>query len=212
MDSLAIVGVGSVGAALGERFAETGHQIVFGVRPGRDVSALLARCGEKARAIDIATACAAAPVVFLAVPHEAAVAALEGIDLAGKIVVDCTNPVSFADGSPAWDPPPAGSMAAELAKGHPLARWVKGFSTMGAQLMRHPELAHGFATQVHLAADDVAAKEQLAKLISGAGFVPLDAGPLRNAAALENLAILWIHLAMKGDLGREWAFQTVGRG
>ena len=41
-----------------------------------------------------------------------------------------------------------------------------------------------------------------------AGFSPIDAGPLRNAAVLENVAILWIHLAMVGGRGRDFVLAT----
>ncbi len=45
-----------------------------------------------------------------------------------------------------------------------------------------------------------------------AGFTPSDVGPLRNAALLESLAVLWIHLAVKGGQGRQVAFKLLKRG
>jgi 8-hydroxy-5-deazaflavin:NADPH oxidoreductase len=209
MSDLAIIGVGAVGAALGERLTEVGRDVVFGVRPGRDVAALLARCGDRASAASVAEACARAAVVFLAVPAEDAVGALAGAPLSDRVVVDCTNPVDWA-GAPVWAPPPRGSMTAELAAAYPQARLVKGFATFGAAFHRDP-LVDGRGVDVHLAGDDLAAKDAVAAIARGAGFTPLDCGPLRNAALLENLAVLWIHLARHG-LGRNFAFQAVSRG
>ena len=210
MTDAAILGVGAVGAALGERLAEVGRRVVFGVRPGRDVSALLARCGGRAAAAPLAEACGRAPIVFLAVPSEDAVAVLAGAPLDGRVVVDCTNPVEWSPDGPIWDPPAAGSMTAALAAAYPQARLVKGFATFGAAFHRDPDLG-GRPVDVHLAGDDAAAKEAVAELARAAGFAPLDCGPLRNAALLENLAVLWIQLARHGGLGRGFAFQTVRR-
>ena len=75
---IATIGVGSVGAGLGERLAKVGHEVVFGVRPGRNVKELLSRCGERARAASVREACGEGEVIFLAVPAPSAVEALKG--------------------------------------------------------------------------------------------------------------------------------------
>ena len=208
--TLAIIGVGNVGSALGERLTASGYDVVFGVRPGKNIDELVAACGPKARAATIDEACRAAEVVFLAVPAAAAVEALRGTDLAGKVVVDCNNPVAWQEG-PVWAPPAEGSVTAQLAAAYPDARHVKGFSTFGSELHRHPGLAGG-PVDVQMAGDDTEAKKTVAEIARRAGFRPVDSGPLRNAAVLENLAILWIHLALVGGHGREIGFRLLGRG
>lgn len=202
---VAIIGVGNVGSALGERLAETGFDVVFGVRPGRSVEELLARCGGRARAVSPAEAMAEADLAFLAVASDAAIAALEGAPVAGKVIVDCNNPISWEEG-PAWDPPAEGSITAQLAAAYPEGRFIKGFSTFGTEFHRDPDL-DGAPIDVQLAGDDSEAKERIAELARRAGFRPIDAGPLRNAGLLENLAILWIHLAMFGGHGRRIGFR-----
>lgn len=87
---------------------------------------------------------------------------------------------------------------------------VKGFSTFGAEIHGDPSVG-GEAANVLLAGDDSDAKQRVAALAEQLGFAPVDAGPLRNAALLENLAVLWIHLALNEGHGREWAFQLRGR-
>jgi len=59
---------------------------------------------------------------------------------------------------------------------------------------------------VFLASDDAEAKKTVTEIATSAGFNPVDAGPLRNAAVLENVAMLWIHLATVGGHGREFVF------
>jgi hypothetical protein len=206
---IAIIGVGSVGAALGERLAEVGHEVVFGVRPGRDVEDLRSRCARRASAAPVPEACEQSEVIFLAVPAGAAVGAMANAPIGGKVVVDCNNPVAWDDG-PVWSPPPEGSVTAQLAARYPEARWVKGFATFGSDFHRDPTIGDG-GIDVHLAGDGTEAKDTVAAIARGAGFQPLDVGPLRNAAALENLAVLWIHLALKGGHGRQIAFQLQRR-
>jgi hypothetical protein len=129
--------------------------------------------------------------------------------LSGKIVVDCTNPLTWNDG-PVWSPPPAGSVAAAIAQAVPYARVIKGFNTFGAEIHLDPSLG-GTVADVFLAGDDAGAKAAVASVAEAAGFTPVDSGPLRNAAVLENLAILWIHLALREGHGRSWAFKKVNR-
>jgi predicted dinucleotide-binding enzyme len=82
---------------------------------------------------------------------------------------------------------------------------VKGWNTFGAEFHKNPTLA-GAAAQVFLASDDNDAKKLLIEVGSAAGYKPIDAGGLRNASVLENLAILWIHLATVGGHGRNFVF------
>ncbi len=203
--SIAIIGAGNVGANLGIRLTETGHEVVFGVRGDKDLEDLLDQCGGRASRATVADAVAGAEVVFLAVPAQAAVDALAGTELDGRVVVDCNNPVAWSDG-PMWAPPPEGSVTAQLAAAYPRARCVKGFNTFGAEFHRDPSLGDA-VIDVHLAADDTDAKARVAAIAEAAGYTVIDAGPLRNAALLENLAVLWIHLALNEGRGRFIGFK-----
>jgi hypothetical protein len=202
---VAVIGAGNVGGGLAVRLSNRGVPVKLGVRPGSDVKALLAEC-KGATAGTPEEAAAWAEVVFLAVPGNVAVdvaASLAGV-LKGKVVIDCNNPLVWKEG-PVWTPPAEGSLAAAIAKAAPGARVVKGFNTFGAEFHRDPGRA-GVAAQVFLAADDAEAKKLVSDLATTAGFRPVDAGPLRNAAVLENVAMLWIHLATVGGQGRDFTF------
>ncbi len=124
--------------------------------------------------------------------------------LEGKIVVDCNNPLVWKEG-PVWAPPADGSLAQAIAKVATSARVVKGFNTFGAEFHADPGRAGAPAT-VFFAGDDAAAKATVSEIAKTAGFAPVDAGPLRNASVLENVAMLWIHLATVGGQGRDFTF------
>lgn len=207
---IAIIGTGNVGGALGERFVKSGYPVMFGTRPGGDASGALARSGGKATAGLAPEAAAWGEVVFLAVPGGVAVEVARSLgDLSGKILVDCNNPLRW-EGGPVWNPPPEGSLSAAIAKAAPGARVVKAFNTFGAEFHRDPAIGDT-PVDVFLAGDDNDAKQTVSSIANRAGFSAIDAGPLRNAAALENLAILWIHLAMVGGQGRNIAFKMLKR-
>jgi 8-hydroxy-5-deazaflavin:NADPH oxidoreductase len=200
---ISIIGAGNVGGSLGRTFAKAGLAVRFGVRPETDTKALLEACGKDASASDPAEAAAWGDVVFLAVPGSVALEVARSLadKLAGKIVVDCNNPLVWKEG-PVWTPPAEGSLAAAIAKAAPNARVVKGFNTFGAEHHANPKLT-GKSAVVYLAGDDAEAKKVVGEVATKAGFTPVDSGPLRNAAVLENVAMLWIHLATVGGQGRD---------
>jgi 8-hydroxy-5-deazaflavin:NADPH oxidoreductase len=204
---VSVIGAGSVGGNLGARLSMSGVPVQFGVRAGTDTKALLARCAKDASAAEPAAAAAWGDVVFLALPADAAVDVARSLAkaLEGKVVVDCTNPLTWKDG-PVWAPPKEGSGAAAIAAAAPGARVVKGFNTFGAEFHLDPEHAGKPAAQVFLAGDDADAKTKVTAVATKGGFRVVDAGPMRNAAVLENLAILWIHLATVGKQGRDFVF------
>lgn len=207
---IAIIGAGTVGSALGFRLAPLGEDVHFGVRAGSDASGAIARSGGKAIAHGLREAAAGADLVFLTVPAAAALdAAREAAPPQGAVLIDCTNPVEWKDG-PVLVPPAAGSVAAALVDVLPGVHVVKAFNMFGAEIHADPGLS-GRAAQVPMAGDDGAAKALVAALARRAGFEPIDAGPLRNAALLEAMAVLWIHLAIKGGRGRDWAFLATDR-
>jgi predicted dinucleotide-binding enzyme len=200
-DVVAIIGVGNVGAALGARLTAVGDVVRFGVR---DVKGAAAKGVE---AMSVTDAVAGAGVVLLTVPADAAVEAARGLGPlgSGTVVVDCTNPLRWAAG-PVWNPPREGSVTAAVAAALPGVAVVKGFNHFGAEIHADPRLASGPA-DAFFAGDDVVAKKRVMALAERIGFRPFDAGPLRNAAVLENLTVLWIHLASTG-VGRNYAFRV----
>lgn len=210
MQTVAIIGAGTVGRALGERLVRAGARVRFGVREPAVATGDLTGPLTGAAVLPAVEAVAGADLILLAVPAAAAVDALRSAgELAGRIVVDCTNPVRW-DGGPVWAPPREGSVTQALGAAFPGVRFVKAFNHFGAEIQRNPALATGPADAL-VAGDDRHARSEVMALATRMGFRPRDAGPLRNAGLLENLAILWIHLATVGGVGRVFGFRIEGR-
>lgn len=134
-------------------------------------------------------------IVVLAVPYAAVadVIAQRGDSLAGKVVVDITNPVNFET----FDSlvVPAGSSAtAEIAKALPESRVVKAFNTNFAATLASGAVGD-LTTTVLIAGDDAEAKSLLAGAVTSGGLKAIDAGTLNRAAELEALGFLQITLA-----------------
>lgn len=101
-------------------------------------------------------------------------------------------------------------MTQALAVAYPGLVIVKGFNHFGVEIQADPKLAGGPA-DAFFAGEDPAARQTAMRLAERMGFRAHDAGPLRNAAALENLAVLWIQLAIAGGAGRQFSFRVAAR-
>ncbi|MBI3681574.1 MAG: NADPH-dependent F420 reductase [Acidobacteria bacterium] len=193
---IAVLGAGNVGQALGAGWVKKGHAVVYGVRNPdkyRDLDA---------PAMPLADAAKDAEVVTLATPWSAAHGALGQCGgLAGKIVLDCTNPLGPDLKLTVGHTDSGGETVARWA---PQARVVKIFNTTGYNNMANPQYGAARATMFY-AGDNGEARQVAAQLAADLGFDPVDAGPLRNARLLEPLACLWIELAYARGLGREIA-------
>jgi NADPH-dependent F420 reductase len=191
-ETVALIGTGNVGSALGRRFAEQGHTVVYGSRnpAAADVAALVRETGHGAQALPPAQAAARSRVVVLAVPWTATEDVVRSLgDLSGKIVVDPTNPRVMATDGFADYPPLPNSNAERIARLAPGAQVVKAFSTLGAETMLDPRVAHGPVT-IPIVGDDRAAKEVVATLARQIGLEAIDVGPLRHARIIEGLHYL----------------------
>jgi 8-hydroxy-5-deazaflavin:NADPH oxidoreductase len=199
-ETIAILGTGNVGAALGQRFAALGHDVIYGSRePSRaSVVALVEASGGNARAMPQDAAARAADIVVMAVPWEIVEDLTRSLgDLSGRIVIDPTNPRRIADDG-LRDYAFEGSNAERIQALAPRARVVKAFNTLGAETMLEPEIAGG-PVSVPIVGDDAEAKRVVAELAAGIGFEPVDVGPLRYARVLEGLHYLRSNAGAFGD-------------
>jgi len=212
--NIGIIGSGNVGGTLGKAWAGAGHKVKFGVRNPADekVAALLKQCGGGATAGGVGEAAAFGQVVVLTTPWDGAKGAIESAgNLAGKVVIDCTNPVplgaNLMEGLALGHTTSAGEEVAKWAKG---AKVVKAFNTTGAGNMANPRFGADKSV-MFIAGDDAAAKQTVCQLSNDLRFETIDAGPLRQARLLEPLAMLWISLAYAQGLGPNFAFKLVRR-
>jgi 8-hydroxy-5-deazaflavin:NADPH oxidoreductase len=207
---IGILGGGNVGGSLGIGWALYGHQVCFGVREphSEDMKSTLAKMSGRGTAGAPAEAALFGEVVVNALPWPVTKEVLSALDLKGKILLDCTNPLlPNLAGLEVGTTTSGGEQVAQWAPG---AAVVKIFNTTGFGNMANP-VFQGQATPMLYCGDDAAAKQTASALASQLGFHPVDAGPLTNARLLEPHALLWIWLANFGGLSRDFAFQIVKR-
>lgn len=208
---IAVIGTGNVGGTLGKRWAQGGHQVIFGSRTPQaaDTRAVLAEAGPNSRAAAPREAAQNSEIVVLAIPWAAVRDALPELgDLSGKTVVDATNPLlPNLSGLELGATNSAGEKVAEWARG---AKVVKAFNTIGFNIMANPVFGDERAPLFYCG-DDRGSKEQVHQLASDLGFDPQDVGGLQQARYLEPLAFLWISLAFTPSWGREFAFGLLRR-
>jgi 8-hydroxy-5-deazaflavin:NADPH oxidoreductase len=176
MARVSIIGTGNMGQAIAGILSKSGNQLEVIGENDTDKPVT----GE---------------VVVLAVPYGAVadIVATRGEQLAGKVVVDITNPVNF-ETFDSLVVPADGSAAAEIAAALPQSRVVKAFNTTFAATLASGTVG-GQPTTVLIAGDDADAKSQLAGIVNAAGVRAVDAGSLRRARELEALGFLQITLA-----------------
>lgn len=208
--NIGIVGTGRVAAALGKGWAARGHTITFASRNPNEpkVRSLLDEVGPFGSAARVDEVAGRSSIVVLAVPFSAVAERLEQAgNLDGKVIIDCTNPI--APGlKPLFDSSTSG--AEQIAAWVPGAKVVKAFNTTGAENMADP-VYNSRPTMMPICGDDSLAKAAVWQLAEELGFEPVDAGTLSAARHLENLALLWIHLASVGGMGRDIAFCLLRR-
>jgi 8-hydroxy-5-deazaflavin:NADPH oxidoreductase len=206
MTTIAVIGTGNVGGALGSAAVKAGYDVVFA---GQD-AAKTREVAEAAGATAAATpreAAAVAHIIVLAIPYSAfaAVAAEIGPVADGKIVIDPSNPLKPDYSGLALSD---SSGAEELARLLPRSKVVKAFNTLFAGNTANPQ-ALGLQLDSLFATDDEAAKDAVCGLSSSIGFRPIHIGPLAASRELEAMAWLNIRLQMVSNGNWNTAFALV---
>jgi len=201
---IAIIGAGNVGRAIGEGWSAKGHDVVYGVRDPKAASA-------SGAFETVARAAADAEVVALTVMSHNAEAALRDCgDLAGKILIDPTNPLSFVDGalqlSMGFD-----TSSAEFIAARTKAAVVKSLNQVGAAVLGDTS-GYRSAPIQFVASDHDEPKRIVKGLVEDLGFEVLDAGPLSAARLLEPMAMVWIDQAMRFGMAPDRAWALLNRG
>jgi predicted dinucleotide-binding enzyme len=208
--NIGILGSGNVGSTLGKAWAKRGHRILFSYsRDPKKLESLAASAGPNTRAGTPAEAVQFGEVILFAPPWPSVDHALKAAGpLAGKILIDCTNPLKQdLSGLEIGHTTSAGE---EIAKKTPGARVVKAFNMTGAENMANPRFGAEQVT-MFICGDDAAAKTTIARLTEELGFEAVDAGSLQAARLLEPLAMLWIHLAYAQEMGSGIGFKLLRR-
>ncbi len=190
-----IIGSGTVATTLAAGFLKHGHAVMLGSRDSRKFSDFLKQ-NPRATAGSFAEAATFGEAVVLAVKGDAARAALDlagAENLAGKAVIDATNPIAAA-------PPADGvlkfftnldqSLMEQLQTAHPRAHFVKAFNSVGAAAMVNPSFKGG-KPSMFIAGNDAAAKRTVSAILDQFGWEVEDMGSAAAARAIEPLCMLW---------------------
>ncbi|KQW06537.1 diguanylate cyclase [Leifsonia sp. Root4] len=184
MTTVSIIGNGNMGTAIGDIVAAGGNTVEF---IGRDADAAIT--GD---------------IVVLAVgyPAVADIIAAHGEKLAGKVVVDITNPLNF-ETFDSLVVPADGSAASVIAAQLPDSHVLKAFNTNFAATLASKSVGGAAPTTVLIAGDDGDAKALLASVLGAAGVDAVDAGSMARARELEAIGFLQLTLAVQEKVG--WA-------
>lgn len=177
MTTISILGTGNMGQVIASIAAKGGHSV------------------QQLGSQDVDTP-VTGDVVVLAIPYTAVgeVIAQRGEQLAGKVVVDITNPLNFETFDSLLVPADS-SAAAEIAAALPNSRVLKAFNTNFAATLGSGAVGP-LTTTVLIAGDDADAKATLAQVITEAGLDAVDAGALTRARELEAVGFLQLTLAV----------------
>ena len=204
---IGILGTGGVATTLGTKLLSTGHDVkISGREPSNEKSlAWVKASGSKASAGNFADAATHGELLFVATAGGATLAALGAAgaaNLAGKVVIDLSNPLDFSQGFPPLLSTPANDSIGEQAqKAFPKARFVKTLNTVTAALMVDPRSLADGEHVMFLCGDDAATKEIVTTILrEDFGWKHLlDLGGISSARATEGYLALWTRLY--GKLG-----------
>jgi predicted dinucleotide-binding enzyme len=179
---IGIIGSGQIGGAVGKRWAEAGHQILFSSRNPEELAPLVAEAGTNTRAGTVAEAVAFGDVILIAVPYGALpqVGADHAAGMRGKIVIDCANPRADRDGPMADDAIARGTGVAS-AEYFPGTRLVRAFNAVSFTMVENEHHRAGERIGIPVAGDDAEAVAITERLVRDAGFDPVLVGPLDSA-------------------------------
>lgn len=206
MKKIAVLGSGVVGQVLADGFLKHGYDVMRGTREPKKLAEWKAGAGAKASVGTFSEAAKYGEIVVLAVKGTAAeeVVGLAGeVALAGKTVLDTTNPIADApptDGVIAFTTGPNDSLMERLQKKAPQAHFVKAFSCVGNALMVNPELG-GQKPSMFICGNHEGAKEEARAVLTQFGWETEDMGKAAAARAIEPLCMLW---CIPGFIKNDW--------
>ncbi|MEU6109901.1 NADPH-dependent F420 reductase [Streptomyces albidoflavus] len=182
-------GTGDQGRGLAYRLAQAGQRVIIGSRAAERAQAAAAELGHGVEGADNAECARRSDIVIVAVPWDGHAKTLEGLreELAGKLVVDCVNPLGFDKKGAYALTPEEGSAAQQAAALLPDSRVTAAFHHLSAVLLQDPEVA-SIDTDVMVLGESRADTDLVQAL---AGRIPgmrgVFAGRLRNAHQVESL-------------------------
>jgi predicted dinucleotide-binding enzyme len=206
MKKAGIIGSGQVAKVLGDGFLSLGYSVMLGSREPGKLEDWKAKGGEGAQTGSFREAAAFGDILILAVKGTAAIDALHmaGTEtIAGKIIIDATNPIAEAppvDGVLQFFTGPNESLMEQLQDAFVQTRFVKAFNSIGNARMIRPKYAEGKPT-MFICGNDEAARNEVKSILQSLDWDVADMGKAAAARAIEPLCQLW---CIPGFLQNEW--------
>ncbi len=205
MKKVAILGSGAVGESLANGFLKHGYAAMRGSREPAKLDAWKKSAQGEASIGTFADAAKWADIVVLAIKGTAAEALVAELapHLAGKLVIDSTNPIADAppqNGVIKYFTAGGDSLMERLQAKVPNARFVKAFNSVGNQFMVNPKFAS--TPTMFICGNDPAAKQETTEIVTKFGWEAADMGGAGIAGPIEALCILW---CAPGFLRNDWA-------
>lgn len=195
---IGVLGTGDVGKALGKGFLTLGHEVRMGAREAGNAKAVawVKEMGAHASEGTFADAARFGEIVVLAtlgVANDSALAAAGPENMAGKVVLDTTNPLDFSGGMPPKLAVSGNDSGGErVQRALPGARVVKVFNTVGNAFMFRPEFPGG-PPDMFIAGDDEQAKTTVTAIVKEFGWgVVHDLGGIEASRWLEAMCLIWV--------------------
>ena len=192
-ETVAVIGTGNVGMAIGTEFAEIGHTVIYGSRSPLSLKTmdLVTKTGKNASAALPDEAAAKADVVVLAVPGMVTGGVASGLgDLSGKIIIDATNPLKREGQVLQFEYGVDTSNGQIVQALHPDAFVVKAFNTISWETMIDPGKP---APVMPLAGNSAEAKEKVAGWVQAMGIDTIDIGGIEHARVTEQMVVLMLN-------------------
>jgi len=190
---IGIIGSGLIGGAVGLKWAEAGHEILFSSRHPEELAGLVERAGSRTRAGLPAEAAEFGEVVFIAVPYAALpqVGRDYAAAMRGKIVIDCGNPYPRRDGPMAAEALLKGTGVAS-AEYLPGVRLVRAFNAISSRSVDSKAHREGEKVAIPIAGDEAEAVRVASELVVDAGFDPVVVGPLARARDFDQGSAVYV--------------------
>jgi len=202
---IGVIGSASVGQALAGGLKKHGHDVRIASRTPSKLADFSSKSGIEAGTFaDVAAWCEAAVLAVKGAVALDAVREAGANNLAGKLVIDTTNPI--ADGPPEdgvlkFFTSPNDSVMERLQTAYPDVKFVKAFSSVGAALMVNPQFPGGAKPTMFYCGNDEGAKGAVARILDQFGWDGADMGTAKAARAIEPLCQLW---CIPGFRQNEW--------
>ena len=208
---IAFIGTGNMGTGFAKSLAKTSNEVFMGSREPEKARNMAESFGKNLKGGSVKDAAEFGDIIILAVAWDNMKDVLKELgDLSGKIVVDISNPVKWADMS-GLAVPENTSAAEEIAKIIPKAKVVKAFNTVFSDILQSSPKFGNESVSVFYCGDHEDAKKKVHQLIKDLGYDPVDAGPLASARLLEQLGFINILMAFKLKMGANQAFKLLRR-